>query len=457
MSSEFAIHAQGIGKCFEIYKKPADRIKQIFAGREKRLYEEFWALKDVSFDINRGEVVGIIGRNGSGKSTLLEIIAGTLTASTGDLRVNGRVSALLELGAGFNPEFTGRENVYLNGSILGLNRRQVDQRMDTILEFAGIGEYVDRAVKTYSSGMFVRLAFAVAISLDPDILIVDEALAVGDIRFQRRCYRRFDELKAQGKTILFVTHSTELVRTHCDRVLFLDGGKIRQFGSPRETVHEYLNMMFAVDHVTTLSRDGAERERALLKQDSSGLSIDPAVDACVLRRGYNPTEFRWGDGRARIFDYLVSSATETDPVTCETGAALWVRMRVSFAEEFDNLIYGLTVKTVDGTTVYGANTRARNVAVRSRLAGEIATVEFRLQANILPGEYFFSLGVAVDDDQLDNAPLDRRFDLFHIHVEGEMGDFGIADLQLAISEPHESAENLNAMSDRNRSLDGVEQ
>ncbi len=434
MSSSPAIVAKGIGKCFEIYRKPADRIRQIFGGAGTRLYEEFWALKDINFEIVPGEVVGIIGRNGSGKSTLLEIIAGTLTPTDGEVEINGRVSALLELGAGFNPEFTGRENVYLNGSILGMSRQQVDERMPRILEFAGIGDYVDRAVKTYSSGMFVRLAFAVAISLDPDILIVDEALAVGDIRFQRRCYRRFDELKAEGKTILFVTHSTELVRTHCDRVLFLDGGRIRKFGEPRETVHDYLNMMFADDHVSTENRVDAERKIDQLAHDSSGLSLVASEDACTLRRGYNPTEFRWGDGRARIIDYLVKSETESDPVTCETGEHLTVLMRVAFTDDFDNLIYGLTVKTVDGTTVYGANTRARNYAVKSRRAGELATIQFRFCTNVLPGEYFFSLGVAVDDDQLDNAPLDRRFDLFHIHVEGSVGDFGIADLQLAVTE-----------------------
>lgn len=434
MSSKPAIVARGIGKCFEIYRRPADRIRQIFGRTGTKLYEEFWALKDVDFEIVPGEVVGIIGRNGSGKSTLLEIIAGTLTPTNGEVEVNGRVSALLELGAGFNPEFTGRENVYLNGSILGMSRREVDERMPRILEFAGIGDYVDRAVKTYSSGMFVRLAFAVAISLDPDILIVDEALAVGDIRFQRRCYRRFDELKAEGKTILFVTHSTELVRTHCDRVLFLDGGKVRQFGEPRETVHDYLNMMFADDHVSTQSRTDADRQIEQLAHDSLGLSLVASVDACSLRRGYNPTEFRWGDGRARIIDYLVTSETESDPVTCETGENLTVLMRVAFTDDFEGLIYGLTVKTVDGTTVYGANTRARNFEVKNRCAGEMATVQFSFRANVLPGEYFFSLGVAVDDDQLDNAPLDRRFDLFHIHVEGDVGDFGIADLQLAVAE-----------------------
>jgi len=437
MSSDAVIRVRDLVKSYQIFKRPADRMRQFVFGSRRKLHEDFVALNDVSFDIYPGETVGVIGKNGSGKSTLLEIVCGTLTPTSGLVEVAGQVGALLELGAGFNPEFSGRENVYLNGSILGMSRREVDERLPGILEFASIGAHIDQPVKTYSSGMFVRLAFAVAISMEPDILIVDEALAVGDIRFQRKCYRKFDEMKNRGKTILFVTHSTELVRTHCDRVIFLDQGVVKSIGEPREVVHAYLNMLF--NPVTDPAAAGGEdQDEAALdtgaRLDAQGLNTAPDVDGCLRRRGYNRSEHRWGDRRATICDYLIRSNGDDDALVISQGAAVEVLMRVAFAESLADQIYGLTVKTVDGMTLFGANTRARDQQVLPAAAGELVTVRFAFKANLLPGDYFISLGVAVDDDDLDNSAVDRRYDLIHIHIDGDGKDFGVASLELDISE-----------------------
>ena len=246
-SAELAIRASGLGKAYQLYQRPMDRLLDLVWPKSQGRFDSFWALQDVNFEITRGQTVGIIGRNGSGKSTLLEIIANTLQATTGEVEVNGRIAALLELGAGFNPEFTGRENVLMNAAIMGIPEETIHAKMEEIVAFANIGEHIHHPVKTYSSGMYVRLAFATSIHMDPEILIVDEALAVGDIGFQRKCFREFERFKEQGKTILFVTHAVELIRTYCDSAIFLHDGKVRMQGDPRDVVHDYLDMLFGGD------------------------------------------------------------------------------------------------------------------------------------------------------------------------------------------------------------------
>jgi ABC-type polysaccharide/polyol phosphate transport system ATPase subunit len=243
MSSNFPIELSDIGKTYKIYHRPIDRIREMYSLRRRTYHANFQALADISLMIPKGQTVGIIGPNGSGKSTLLEIICGTLTPTRGTRKVQGRISALLELGAGFNPAFSGRENVYLNASLIGISKEEIDARFDQIVEFSGISDFIEHPVSTYSSGMYVRLAFAVAINTDPDILIVDEALAVGDIRFQRKCYRRFAELQKAGKTILFVTHSVDLVQAHCSNAIYLKNGKISSEGDPKHVIQEYLEDM----------------------------------------------------------------------------------------------------------------------------------------------------------------------------------------------------------------------
>ena len=243
MSSEVVLKVENVGKRYEIYEAPHHRLLQTLLRGRKQFFKEFWALRDVSFEVKKGECLGIIGRNGSGKSTLLQIIAGTLAATTGKVEVNGKVAALLELGSGFNPEFTGRENVYMNGAIMGLSKAEMDKKFDEIAAFADIGDFIDQPVKIYSSGMYVRLAFAAAINVNPDILIIDEALSVGDIRFQLKCYRKLDEFRAKGKTIIFVSHSTGDVVNLCNRAIWLDNGAIRKSGITKNIVEEYIAWM----------------------------------------------------------------------------------------------------------------------------------------------------------------------------------------------------------------------
>jgi lipopolysaccharide transport system ATP-binding protein len=430
MSSDLAVRAVGLGKCYRIYPRPVDRLREFVSLRRQKYHTEFWALKDISFEIDRGETLGLVGPNGSGKSTLLELLCGTSTASKGQTKIQGRVAALLELGAGFNPEFTGRENVLLNAAIHGISREAIEGRFDEIFEFAGIGEFIEHPVKTYSSGMYVRLAFAAAIGMDPEILIVDEALAVGDIRFQRKCYRYFHELQSRGTTIIFVTHAVELVRAHCDRAILLNNGTIGSIGAPKDVIHDYLELMFAPDPRKRSVREDIQ----LPEQVSEAVTGREFKDGCIHRRSYNSDEFRWGNRRAEIRDFEIKTPKGSDPVTFERGEAIDLQMKVYFHESMESVIYGLTIRTVDGVMVFGANTRNRQIETKMRTRGETANIRFCFTLNLLPGEYFVSLGVAQDDDYVDNLAIDRRYDLVHLTVIGGPDDLGISELYMHIED-----------------------
>ncbi len=442
MSSDIAIKATGIGKRYKLYGKPMDRLLDLVYPQEEGRFEAFWALQEVSFEIEKGQTVGIIGRNGSGKSTLLEIIADTLKPTVGEVEVNGRIAALLELGAGFNPEFTGRENVLMNAAIMGIPEATIHTKMEEIVQFANIGDHIYHPVKTYSSGMYVRLAFATSIHMDPDILIVDEALAVGDIGFQRKCFREFEKLKEAGKTILFVTHAVELIRTYCDSAIFLHEGEVRNQGEPRDVVHDYLDMLFGGDATDeeTKTDDQAKSTSSTaskvspLRPDGPLLNTDSAIDGALKRRSYNDAEYRWGDRKALIIDYLVESEGVFDPVVVDQGGQMSVVFKVAYFETLTGLIYGLTIKTLDGTTVYGINTRDRDLGTRQREPGEQAEIRFDFDLDLIPATYFVSIGVALDCEELDNRALDRRYDLFTFSVHSDIRDFGIAQLNGQVEE-----------------------
>ncbi|MEO1373630.1 MAG: ABC transporter ATP-binding protein, partial [Cyanobacteria bacterium J06635_10] len=255
MSEEIAISLQNVSKCFKRYAHPVDRLKELLLP-QKTYAQEFWALRDINLEVPRGHSLGIVGRNGSGKSTLLQIVVGTLTTTSGEARVNGRISALLELGSGFNPEFTGRQNVFLNGRLLGLEQQQIEAKFDDIAAFADIGDFIEQPVKTYSSGMFVRLAFAVAINVEPDILVVDEALAVGDEAFQRKCFSRIQAIQDSGGTILFVSHSASHVIELCDYAVLLDRGDLLLYGSPKSVITNYHKLIYApADKIESLREE----------------------------------------------------------------------------------------------------------------------------------------------------------------------------------------------------------
>lgn len=418
------IQVSGITKCYETYQKPIHRLWQSFSTK-KQFYQEFWALNGVDLTVYKGETVGIVGKNGSGKSTLLQIITGILKPTAGTCETHGRISALLELGAGFNPEFTGMENARLNASIMGLSREEFHEKLPDIVDFCGLGEFLHRPVKTYSSGMFVRLAFAVAINMNPDILIVDEALAVGDVRFQRKCFRRLDQLKAKGVSILFVTHSTDSVLHYCDRAIMLDGGELKLTGSPKEVVQAYLEMMFASDVEVSKANN--------IDPDDYDGGFDPTIDHCLAHPTYNANEERWGDGRAKICHYdILQNGAATNGLV-QRGDDIRIRMSVLYQQKVEDLIYGITVKTNDGNAVFGTNSRLIGDLPTFEESGALVTIEFRLKLNLLAGDYFVSLGVAQDHDSKDAIPVDRRYDLIHLHVSETKDAFGYADLNGSMS------------------------
>lgn len=435
MSSDPVIRMQQLSKVYRVYNRPIDRVLESVLHRtgirkSGTRFREILALKPMDFEINPGETVGIIGQNGSGKSTLLQIISGTLYPSSGSVEVNGRLSALLELGAGFNPNFSGRENAYLNGSIMGFSRAEMASKFDDILEFSGIGDFIDQPVKTYSSGMFVRLAFAVAIHMDPDILVVDEALSVGDVRFQNKCFRKLRELKEGGTTTLFVTHSSDLIVRHCDRAILLEKGEVHSTGDPADVVNEYLNLLFNNEEGQIEATSSAG---STLDYDDNGLLSDRSVDGCRLRSFYNAGEYRWGDQRGQIQDYLLLINGQPASSICQSGDHIDLLLRVIYKADVSNPILGLTLKTSDGIVVYGANTRDRKLDVPAGRAGSELLVRYSFAINLIGGDYFISLGLADDDEQKDNLAIDRRYDLIHLQVRAERGDFGISALNMAMS------------------------
>lgn len=442
MSSELAISVQGVSKCYEVYSRPSDRLKQMagtgLAGLLRRVrprfHEQFWALHDVSLNVARGECVALIGRNGSGKSTLLQIITGTVAPTEGSVDVQGRVAALLELGSGFNPEFSGIENVYLNASLLGMSRSEVDAKLDDILAFADIGDFVHQPVRTYSSGMVVRLAFAVQAQIDPEVLIVDEALAVGDARFQAKCFARLKTLRENGTSILLVTHSTEQVVTHCDRAVLLDRGHKLADGLPRPVVNQYLDLLYGRVRQEA-AEDGEPSHTAsgdlVLPQQVEKLDPDFASRTPALyaqRPLYNAYEHRWGDGAAELQDFIVFSETEAFPKSIRSGSVVTLYVRYQFRDTILNPILGVTLKTKEGLTIYGTNTEMGATEGDFTSASRSGVVACSFTLNCAPGDYFVSVGIASRDGHGEVVPHDRRYDSIHLCVEAGESFIGVTNL-----------------------------
>ncbi|MGE8682710.1 MAG: ABC transporter ATP-binding protein [Achromobacter marplatensis] len=397
MSSEIAITVSGVGKTFHLYRRPHDRLLQRFFPKRK-YFREFHALADVDFHVYRGETVGIIGRNGSGKSTLLQMICGTLTPTHGNITVHGRVAALLELGAGFNPEFTGRENVYLNAAILGLTRSQIDERMDDILAFAEIGEFIDQPVKTYSSGMYVRLAFAVIAHVDADILIIDEALAVGDALFTQKCMRYLRRFRESG-TILFVSHDSAAVTNLCQRAIWLREGKIVEQGEAKSVCESYLASLF----------DTGNKGNGIRKTDVARAEAKQWVDqrlqflnASNLRNDleifrFDPNQSSFGHGDALIEDVYLTDSEGHGLNWAVGGEVAVLRVRVRAEKLLTSPIVGFYVKDRLGQTLFGDNTYLTySDSPQPVGAGQVLTARFKFPMPLLPpGDY--SIAVAVAD------------------------------------------------------------
>jgi ABC-type polysaccharide/polyol phosphate transport system ATPase subunit len=377
------VEFQGVSKSYSIYDSPGDRLKELITPRRYQFHRDFWALRDISFDIRPGETFCIVGENGSGKSTLLQMVAGILLPTSGTVSVVGRVSALLELGSGFNPEFSGRDNVYLNGSILGLSTRQIDQKFPAIEEFAEIGDFIHQPVKTYSTGMVVRLAFAVAINVDPEILLVDEALAVGDIYFRQRCMRKVHELRARGVTILFVSHSTGDVKAIGDRAMWLDHGRMMDIGNTERVVSKYLAAMVEKDSTYLSLKKPDERPQG------------PAIHAPEVVTHIPNVDHRHGDGRAEVLGVAVLDSYGQPLSVLEPLTRAVVRISVRAKEDIPLPIVGFMMRNHLGMDFSGTNSSREGYVLPAMAAGDIYTVDFHLDLpELYPQVFSFSPAIA---------------------------------------------------------------
>ncbi|MCD8526121.1 MAG: ABC transporter ATP-binding protein [Alphaproteobacteria bacterium] len=414
MSSDQAICISHVSKNYLIYDKPEDRLKQmimpkvqhLFGMKERRYFREFPAVHNVSFHVGRGETVGIVGRNGSGKSTLLQIICGTLQPSAGSVTVNGRIAALLELGSGFNPEFTGRENVYLNAAILGLSKEETDSRFDAIAGFADVGAFMDQPVKTYSSGMYVRLAFAVATNVDPDILIVDEALAVGDEAFQRKCFARIDEIKSRGATILFVSHNPQSIIQLCDRAILMDRGEHIMEGRPKIIINNYQRLL-------NLTGEAAEAVRKMIMEldlrQAEPVAEEPEETSIPTRAPARSTDTAeaWFDPElvskslieyepvgVRITDVRIADNNGIRVNNLILNATYNFEYDVEFTEPFSSVNFGMYVKTLQGIEVAGQHAFAPNQGMPVEV-GDRYHISMPFLCSFLPGTYSGNCGAFI--------------------------------------------------------------
>jgi ABC-type polysaccharide/polyol phosphate transport system ATPase subunit len=462
MSSEVVISVRNVGKTYRIWTTPAQRLLSPsyakignvlpgIAGRalhriSRAGYRDFHALRNVDLELRRGEALGVIGLNGSGKSTLLQIIAGTLQPTTGQVEVRGRVAALLELGSGFNPEFTGRENVYLTAGILGLTRQETDERFDTMAAFADIGEFIEEPIKTYSSGMVMRLAFAVAAHVSPDILIIDEALSVGDSRFQLKCARAIDRFMETGLTLLFVSHDTGTVKRLCQSAILMNQGRVLYSGPPNDVVNLY----------SKLSADGGSEETlmphiATLRARAMGpakptKAVKPAAaeDPILTERAQkllsderthvqiSGEEFSYGGELGRIHRVAIVDSKGELRTWFSSGESIVARMVVAANDDFSEPIFALTVKNTAGVEIYGTNTLFSKQPAAPIKAGGLYEVDFTFELNVMPGDYFLSFGFThfVGEELV---VLHRRYDAVKIEVHGLDRTFGIANLKARIS------------------------
>ena len=440
MSSDVAIKVDNLSKCYQIYDKPRDRLFQMLMRGHRQYYREFWALKDVSFEIKKGETVGIIGQNGSGKSTLLQMICGTLNPTSGSIRTHGRIAALLELGSGFNPEFTGRENVYMNASVLGLSNEEIDARFDAIAAFADIGDFLEQPVRTYSSGMMVRLAFAVAINVDPEILVVDEALAVGDELFQRKCFSRIEAIRAGGATILFVSHSGGIIVELCDRAVLLDAGEKLAVGVPKQIVGRYQKLIYAPE-------DKKESIREQIRQADRQIvtSVDPFEKRAAndQRHLVSPEELRENFDQnlkpSSTIAYESHGAYIESPVVLTLsgeqvnnvlrGRTYCYTYTVRFTKGVCNVRFGMIIKTTSGIELGGGvSAGSPRDSIPYIGEGSIYRVEFRFRCSLNPGVYYLNAGVVGDVDGSETY-LHRLIDiaLFRVQSDSENGATGIVD------------------------------
>lgn len=410
-----AIRVNDVSKMYKLYDKPTDRLKEALGLSRKKRFKEHYALNNVSFEVKKGETVGIIGTNGSGKSTILKIITGVLNPTSGSVEINGRISALLELGAGFNMEYTGIENVYLNGTMIGFSKEEIDAKLQDILDFADIGDFVNQPVKTYSSGMFVRLAFAVAINIEPEILIVDEALSVGDVFFQAKCYKKFEEFKKMGKTILFVSHDLSSISKYCDRVVLLNKGTKKAEGKPREMVDLYKKVLVGADTDKEKQESQCEYEEQQLNSNwKSNYEINPSVN-------------EYGNRKAEIIDFAIIDENGCYTNSIIKGTSFKIKSKVMFHDTIEDPIFTYTFKTLKGTDITGTNTMYEKVPVEEAKAGEIYVATFEQEMFLQGGEYLLSISCTGYENG-EFTVYHRLYDVINISVISDKNTVGFYDM-----------------------------
>ena len=447
-NSEYAIQVQDVSKIYRLYEKPIDRLKESLSLTHKSYHRDFFALSNISFNVKKGETVGIIGTNGSGKSTILKIITGVLTPTTGSVRVSGVISALLELGAGFNMDYTGIENVYMNGTMMGFTRAQMEEKLPDILEFADIGEFVYQPVKTYSSGMFVRLAFALAINVEPEILIVDEALSVGDVFFQSKCYRRMEEIRKNGTTILMVTHDMGSVIKYCDRVVLLNKGQYVAEGEAGKMVDLYkkilANQMDALEEELQEMNDfsgglteGAEQSRAAGSAGSekpqagaSGGSASSHKTAGLMKDKLtiNPNRTEYGNGKAEIYDLGLFDERGNLTNLLLKGEYFEIKERIRFFDQVEAPIFTYTIKDKKGADLTGTNTMFEGAEVKPVKNGDEYEVTFRQKMTLQGGEYLLSMS-CTGFEQGEHTVYHRLYDIANITVISNKNTVGVYDME----------------------------
>jgi len=421
MNNSTAIKVENLTKIYHLYNQPQDRVKEALNPFKKSYHHDFYAMDDVSFEIKKGETVGIIGRNGAGKSTLLKMITGVLTPSSGNIETHGKIASLLELGAGFNPEMNGIDNIYLNGTLMGFTREEMATKVDAILEFADIGEFIYQPVKMYSSGMFARLAFSVSINVDPDILIVDEALSVGDMAFQMKCFKKFQDFQAQGRTILFVTHALDTVIRYCSRGIVIDGGNNVFEGTSKAAVDVFKKV---------LSGDFYE------KPSSSHLESTLQIqnETKLLKESFeSPKELdTYGNGKATIIDYGILDEKGKPSAIIDYNSEFNIVMKVKFSEIIMEPIFAFTLKDAKGLEITGTNSSMKYITTSTYENDQVITVKFTQKANIQLGKYALSLG-CVNINENGVEVYNRIYDAILFDVIGAVQMVGFYDLQSEIS------------------------
>ncbi len=427
------IVVDGIKKLYKLYDKPMNRLKESLSLTHKKYHTEHFALDKIDFSVNKGECLGIIGTNGSGKSTLLKIITGVLNPTEGKVRVEGKISALLELGAGFNMEYTGIENIYLNGTMMGFTEKEMKEKLQDIIDFAEIGEFIYQPVKTYSSGMFARLAFAVAINVEPDILIVDEALSVGDIFFQAKCYKKFNEFKEAGKTIIFVSHDLSSVLKYCDRTLLIHQGKQIKLGKTSEVVDIFKKIL--VNQYDESAVETEDTEGNTENESKAAASQNEHTDEGILWKEkmiINPNFNDYGSKEAEITDFAITDKSGNITNSIYKGEEFAIRMKVKFNEDIKNPICAITIKDLKGTEITGTNTMLEENNIELGKKGQTATVEFRQRMTLQGGQYLLSLGLT--GYRLETFVVyNRLYDICNIEVLSTRNTIGFYDMDTTVT------------------------